>query len=122
VSYQVGKYCYATVPDAGLAACAQYLPVSQLVPGGGAVKTVSCAGADAATGALQLFVTTSPTDLTASTVEGPIPHGLAYMPCQDESYVNAGLAIFAAFLAVAASAFGLWMIFQWINRGARNQE
>lgn len=102
MSYQVGAACYATLVDAGTAACAAYAPVSQLVQDGAVIRTVSCSGADATTGALNLSITSTPVDSgPGSTVI--VQQAITYSDCQQFAYVDAAKVIFA-------SALGLWCV------------
>ena len=101
MSYQVGAACYATLVDAGTAACAAYAPVSQLVQDGAVIRTVSCSGADSSTGALNLNITSTPVGGGASSVT-VVQQSIAYPDCQQGAWLQAGEAI-------AASLLGLWV-------------
>lgn len=102
MSYQVGAACYATLSDAGVAACAQYNPVSRLVQDGAVIRTVSCSGADPSTGALNLIITSTPVDGSASTT-ATVHQSIAYPACQQSAWVDAAEVVFS-------SALGLWSV------------
>lgn len=106
MSYQVGVACYATIVDAGSAACAAYAPVSMLVQGGAAVRTVSCTSADPITGALNLQISTSPVDGSGIT-SALISHPIAFPECIQGDYFAAGEVIFSAVLAGWALIWGV---------------
>jgi len=114
MSYQVGAACYATVVDAGGAACAAYAPVSTLVHDGAAVRTVSCTSADPSSGALNLQISTTPVDGspgTVSTVSQPI----AFPPCTQADYVLAAETIVAALLAAWVVVWGVNEVRKYID-------
>lgn len=102
MSYQVGAACYATLVDAGTAACAAYAPVSQLVQDGAIIRTVSCSGADVSTGALNLNITSTPVDGSAAS-SVVVQQALAFSDCQEPAWREAGEAIASALL-------GLWLV------------
>lgn len=102
MSYQVGAACYATLVDAGTAACAAYAPVSQLVQDGAVIRTVSCSGADSSTGALNLTITSSPVDGSPSS-SAVVQQSITYPDCQQFAWVEAAEVIFA-------SGLGLWAV------------
>lgn len=102
MSYQVGAACYATLVDAGTAACAAYAPVSQLVQDGAVIRTVSCSGADLSTGALNLTITSSPVDGSPATTAF-VQQAITYPDCQQFAWVDAAETVFGACL-------GLWAV------------
>jgi hypothetical protein len=102
MSYQVGAACYGTLVDAGIAACAQYSPVSTLVQDGAVIRTVSCSGADPSTGALNLTITSTPVDGSLGT-SATVQQAITYSECQQFAYIEAAEVVFGAVL-------GLWVI------------
>lgn len=114
MSYQVGAACYATVVDAGGAACAAYAPVSTLVSNGAILRTVSCTSADSTTGALNLQITSTPVDGSATTT-AIISQVISYSHCTQADYVAASELIVGALLAVWASLYGLNEIRKYLN-------
>lgn len=114
MSYQVGAACYATVVDAGVAACAAYAPISNLVSNGAVIRTISCTSADAVTGALNLRVTSTPISGGASTVT-QVKQVISYSPCVQGDYVAAGELIFASVLTVWAAAYGVNAIRRYLD-------
>lgn len=116
MSYQVGAACYATLVDAGTAACAAYAPVSQLVQDGAVIRTVSCSGADAVTGALNLNITSTPVDGgTASTTA--VQQAITYPDCQQFAYVDAAKVVFASGLGLWVVIYGGKKLIETINWG-----
>lgn len=102
MSFQVGAACFATVVDAGAAACAQYQPVSTLVQDGAVLRTVSCSSADPSTGALNLNITSTPVDGSASS-SAIVQQAISFSDCQEAAYVQAASIYFGA-------ALGLWAV------------
>ena len=102
MSFQVGAVCFATVVDAGAAACAQYQPVSTLVQDGAVIRTVSCSSADPVTGALNLTISSTPVDGSQGAV-GTVQQAISFSDCQQAAYVQAASVIFA-------SALGVWVV------------
>lgn len=103
MSYQVGAACYATLVDAGAAACAQYAPVSTLVHDGAVIRTVSCSSADPTTGALNLHISSTPADGSDATTEITVQQAITFSDCQQFAWVDAAEVIFA-------SGLGLWAV------------
>lgn len=106
MSYQVGAACYATVVDAGGAACAAYAPLSTLVSNGAILRTVSCTSADSSTGALNFQITSTPVDGSATTT-AIISQVISYPSCTQSDYLAASEIVIGAVLAVWASVYGL---------------
>jgi hypothetical protein len=102
MSYQVGAACYATVVDAGAAACAQYQPVSTLVQDGAVIRTVSCSSADPTTGALNLNISSTPVGGSPGT-SATVQQAITFPDCQQFAYVQAAQVIFGSLL-------GLWAV------------
>lgn len=102
MSYQVGAACYATVVDAGAAACAQYAPVSTLVQDGAVIRTVSCTSVDPVTGALNLSIASTSVDgaLNSTTT---VQQQITFPNCQQFAYMDAAKVVFGALL-------GLWVV------------
>lgn len=98
MSYQVGAACYATVVDAGGAACTAYAPVSTLVSDGAILRTASCSSVDSTTGALNLQITSTPVDGTASTT-AIVSQTISYPACIQADYILAGEIVAGALLA-----------------------
>lgn len=103
MSFQVGAACFATVVDAGAAACAQYQPVSSLVQDGAVIRTVSCSSADITTGALNLTVSSTPVDGSTGATAITVQQAITFPDCQQAVYVQAAQVIFGACL-------GLWSV------------
>ncbi|MDK6078350.1 hypothetical protein [Massilia varians] len=103
MSYQVGAACYATVVDAGAAACAQYAPVSSLVQDGAVIRTVSCSSADPTSGALFLHISSTPSDGLGQTTSVTVKQSISFPDCQQSAYVQAAQVVFGACL-------GLWSV------------
>lgn len=114
MSYQVGAACYATVVDAGVAACAAYAPISTLVSNGAVIRTISCTSADAVTGALKLQITSTPVSGGASTI-AQVKQVISYSPCVQSDYVAAAELIFAAILSVWAALYGVNAIRRYLD-------
>ena len=114
MSYQVGAACYATVVEAGGAACAAYAPVSTLVLDGAAVRTVSCTSADLTTGALLLHISTSPIDGSVGT-STVISQSVAFPNCIQGDYVAAAEAVFGALLAGWALVWGMNAVRRYLD-------
>lgn len=114
MSYQVGSACYATVVEAGGAACAAFTPVTSLVLDGSAVRTVSCTSADSSTGALHLQITSTPVDGSAGTT-AVVSQSISYPDCMQADYVAAGEVIAGALLAAWAGIYGLQAIRNYLN-------
>lgn len=114
MSYQVGAACYATVVDAGSAACAAYAPVSTLIQDGTVVRTVSCFSADASTGALNFQISSTPVDGSASTI-ATVSQAISFPVCSQGDYVAAAEVVAAAMLAAWAAAYGLNAIRRYID-------
>lgn len=114
MSYQVGAACYATVVDAGVAACAAYTPVSTLVSNGAVIRTISCTSADAVTGALKLQVTSTPVSGGASTIT-QVKQVISYSPCVQGDFVAAGELIFASVLTAWAALYGVNAIRRYLD-------
>lgn len=114
MSYQVGAACYATVVEAGGAACAAYAPVSTLVLDGAAVRTVSCTSADPSTGALKLQISTTPVDGSAGT-STVVSQSIAFPECTQGDYVAAAEIIFGAVLAAWALVWGLNAVRRYLD-------
>lgn len=106
MSYQVGSACYATLVDAGGAACSAYSPVSGLVENGAKLRTVSCTSSDASTGALNLQITTTAVDGSGSTT-ATVSQLISFPTCSQGDYLAAGEMIFGAILAVWAAVYGV---------------
>lgn len=113
MSHQVGSFCYASLADAGMAACSNFAPVTTIVAG--AVSTVSCESATP-TGALNLKLVSTPIDGTASTTK-TITQPLAYLDCQHQQYWDAGLIIFGYTLALVATCWPLWKFANYLGWG-----
>jgi len=120
MSYQVGDSCYATVADAGVAACALYVPQSHLTNNGTAVHTLSCSGVDAS-GALLLQVLSARVN-GGSVVSNTVAISPQYPECIQQQKVDASLSLFGAVLGLVALAYAAWQVKAWLDRGARNQE
>jgi len=118
MSYQVGSSCFATVVDAGAAACTAFVPVSQFIDNGAAVRTVSCGSSDAQSGALKLTISTAPIDGTPGTV-ATVVQQQAYPNCTQQDYVDAGLSITGAVLALIGTCFPLWALHRWLTAQTR---
>lgn len=116
MSYQVGAACYATLVDAGTAACAAYAPVSQLVQDGAVIRTVSCSGADASTGALNLTITSTPVDGSASS-SAVVQQAITYSDCQQFAWVQAGETVIAALLGLVLVIYCGKLIINTLNWG-----
>lgn len=114
MSYQVGAACYATIVDAGGAACAQYAPVSGVVENGAVVRTVSCTSVDLTTGALNLQITSTPVDGSPSSTR-TVAQSISYPPCIYSDYVQAAEVIFGSVLAVWAAIYGIQKIRGLLN-------
>jgi hypothetical protein len=102
MSFQVGAACFATVVDAGAAACAQYAPVSTLVQDGAVIRTVSCSSADTTTGALNLNISSTPVNGSSAST-ATVQQSITFPGCQQAAYVQAASVIFG-------SALGLWSV------------
>lgn len=116
MSFQVGSACYATVVDAGVAACAQYEPVSTLIQDGAVIRTVSCSSADATTGALILNISSTPVDGSAGTV-ATVHQAITYADCQQFAWVQAAEVVFAALLGLWAVCYGGYKIISLLRWG-----
>jgi len=114
MSYQVGFACYATVVDAGGAACSNFSPVTTMVSDGSVVRTVSCSSADPNTGALNLRVVSSPVDGSPSTVT-TVSQVISYPDCVYGDFVVAGEAIFAAILGAWALIYGANLVRNYLD-------
>jgi hypothetical protein len=114
MSYQVGLSCYATAVDAGQAACASFVPVSNIDASG--VRTVGCSGVDA-TGAMLLSVAT--TDNSGATNYRVISQNPVFPNCIQADYLAAGEQIAGSVLAAACVIYGLWKVKSYLswNRG-----
>lgn len=119
MSYQVGAACYATVVDAGAAACAAYSPVSQLVEDGAVVRTVSCSTADLYTGALNLTITSTPVGGSPS-YSSTVQQSITYADCQQFAYMAALEVIFASLLGLWVVIYSGKKLIQIINWGRGN--
>ncbi len=106
MSYQVGAACFATVVEAGGAACAAYAPVSTLVENGAVVRTVSCTSADQTTGALRLQITSTAVDGSPGT-STIVSQLISYPDCREGDYVAAAEILVGATLACWATVWGL---------------
>lgn len=116
MSFQVGSACYATVVDAGVAACAQYAPVSTLIQDGAVIRTVSCSSADATTGALNLNISSTPVDGSAGTV-ATVQQAITYADCQQFAWVQAAEVVFAALLGLWAVCYAGYKIISLLRWG-----
>jgi hypothetical protein len=114
MSYQVGSACFATVVEAGGAACAAFAPVSTLVSNGTVLRTVSCSSADLSTGALNLQITSTPVDGSATTT-ATISQVISYPDCKQADYVAAGEVILGALLAAWALCYGPYAVTRLLN-------
>lgn len=102
MSFQVGAACFATVVDAGAAACAQFQPVSTLVQDGAVIRTVSCSSADPMTGALNLNISSTLVDGSATSAVA-VQQSITFSSCQHAIYVQAASVVFG-------SVLGLWSV------------
>lgn len=116
MSFQVGSACYATVVDAGVAACAQYAPVSNLVQDGAVIRTVSCTSADATTGALNLNISSSPVDGSPGTI-AIVQQAITFPDCQQFAWVQAAEVYFAACLGLATVCYCGYKIISLLRWG-----
>lgn len=116
MSYQVGAACYATLVDAGTAACAAYAPVSQLVQDGAVIRTVSCTSADPLTGALNLHISSSPIDGSTAT-SASVQQAITFPDCQQFAWVEAAEVLFAACLGLWAVCYGGYKILELLRWG-----
>jgi len=115
MSLQVGLACYETAVYAGQAACASFVPVSNIDAAG--VRSVSCSGADSSTGALQLTVAFTPTG--GATSYSTISQLQSFSPCMQQDYIQAAEIIFGVLLAAWAIVYGAYKVTQLLhwNRG-----
>jgi hypothetical protein len=113
MSYQVGWACFATLQDAGTAACTQFAPVTSFTGGGQNISTASClySGAD---GTLQLKISTAPITGGVPVVTS-VALPAAYQQCLYPDFVDAGLLIFVALLTVWATTYGMRKIISFLN-------
>ncbi len=116
MSYQVGLSCYATVPDAGQAACASFVPVSSI--NGDVLTSITCESADSSSGALNLHVvltSLSSGGSSFSTVQ-EIP---AFPSCVNGDYLAASEQITGALLSFSVVVWGAWKVVSYLrwNRG-----
>lgn len=112
---QVGLSCFDTPVSAGEAACSSFTPVSSIDASG--VRSVSCSGADPATGALILSVATTPTG--GATTYTTVEQQLAFPDCFQSNYIQAAEQLFGVLLAAWAITYGAWKVLGFIkwNRG-----
>lgn len=116
MSLQVGAFCYASPVEAGAAACGNFVPVSSLVDSGAAFRTVSCSSADAATGALNLRISTAPVDGSAATFT-MVQQQVAFPNCRESDYYDAAEVILGAALGVWATWWGVMKIIHFLGWG-----
>jgi hypothetical protein len=114
MSYQVGASCYATVVDAGGAACAAYAPISSIVADGAVVRTVTCTSADPSTGSLNLQISSTPIDGSASSI-AYVSQAIAFPSCTQSDYVAATEIVVAAVLACWAAVYALNAIRKYLD-------
>lgn len=100
MSYQVGAFCFASLGDSGAAACSRFVPVSSV--DGVSLRTVSCESSDPVTGALNLKISVSPLDGSASSYSA-ISQQIAFSDCQESQYWEA----FSIFAGVIITAWAL---------------
>ena len=116
MSYQVGAFCYASLADAGSAACASFAPVTSIVNGGASITTISCQSATDA-GALNLMSVTNPTDGSSGMSVRAVTQYVAYQPCQEAKYWEAGFTIVGAVLGLVCISVPLWRFCNWLVWG-----
>lgn len=113
MSYQVGWACFATLQDAGTAACTNFIPTTGFTGGGLYITNASCqfAGSD---GSLQI-------KLSTALVSGGVPvtsfvnFPQTYQRCQYQDFVDAGLLIFSALLTAFFMWWGLYQIYKLLH-------
>lgn len=120
MSYQVGSQCFATPADAAGAACAQFVPSTSLSQDGTVIRNLTCSSPQA-DGSLVLNVaSTLLSDGSQSTLSRVVVP--AYPSCVQQDYVDASLLVFAALLSAVCVPYSLWLVYRFVNFGARNQE
>jgi hypothetical protein len=122
MSLQVGDSCYASPVDAGVAACAAFVPVSQITDNGAKFRTIYCSGADLATGGLQLVVTTTDTVTGGASTTAEITQQIAFPPCLEQVKTDAYLSIFGAVLAAVVICYAVWRVVAFMNSNSRVPE
>ena len=116
MSYQVGAFCYASLADAGSAACASFAPVTSIVNGGASITTVSCQSSTDA-GALNLMIVTNPTDGSSGMSVRAVTQYIVYQPCQEAKYWDAGFTVGGYVLALLCVCVPLWRFTKWLGWG-----
>lgn len=116
---QVAGYCYATNADAAPAACAGFASLSQLMPDGQTVKTVSCTGTNSETGALLITVTTLPPAGPQSAIV--LEQTPNFPPCIESDKVEATMAITSALMALAGACIPFYFLIRWLNTNTKAQ-
>ena len=112
MSLQVGNTCYLSPVDAGAAACSQFSPISTI--NSVSVKQVTCSSADATTGALNLFVTS--TDLTTNvTTSQTVQQVLSFPPCIQTDYFDAFEVVFGAVLGLYVIWLCSWKLLSYLG-------
>lgn len=114
MSFQYSNSCYLTVVDSGVAACANFLPLTMLSQDGLTVKSLSCASADLETGALNFDLISTLISSGASSVSS-VSQLYSFAACTQSDYFVAFQAVFGAVLALVIISYGMWKIYTYLN-------
>lgn len=115
MSYQVGSACYATLADAGAAACVLFTPVSSVsvVSKTTTIKTITCKSSSSS-GVLNLLVSTNDSTISANGLTYSyksstllVPQTISYQLCTEGDYL-------VAFELIIGSVLSFWaVIYCW---------
>jgi hypothetical protein len=119
MALQVGGSCYATVVDAGAAACAEYNQAGFMDATN--IYTTTCTSANATTGVLNLSVITTKISTNVSTVKA-LTVSPAYPPCNEPAHLAAYETIFGGVLALFAICYGGYKVISFLgySRGSHD--